>query len=217
MIKVSLGDRDIMLDEELSISKFQEIRKNEIKYSKPENLLSLFLDIPVEELQMYDRDNLRFVESYLSSTMVDYKNPVELIDRFWFKDVEYGRVNDFNKIKWGEWVDMEIHSQPDVIQDSIHVLLALMYRPIIGESKKGYILEEYNPATTLERAELFKDAPVRYWIGVANFFLLIALSYTTSISRSLTMKMKILKLTMPILRILPRWLRPKQLRDFISI
>lgn len=215
MIKIELDERIIEVPEELSIRKYETIRKNEIKYSNPIELLALYLDANTEEIAELPKDSVEFVETYISNRIIS-KDNVKLVETFTHNGIEYGLENDWGNLTYGQWVDMEIFSQQDKIQDSIHILMAILYRPIIEKTKKGYKIEKYKSSTTLARAEQFFDLPISYWFGVANFFLLISLESINHINNSLTTKMKILKWTKPIRKILPTFLLPKILQDFTS-
>jgi hypothetical protein len=111
---------------------------------------------------------------------------------------------------------MEVFSQQDKIVESIHIIMALLYRPITIENKKEYKIEPYKSQDILPRADLFLDLPVAYWFGVAQFFFLISNAYTSSLSASLKAKMTIEKWIKPLRKIFPAWLLPKPPQDFIS-
>jgi hypothetical protein len=120
-------------------------------------------------------------------------------------------------MKWGQWVDLEVFSQQDKITDSIHIIMALLYRPVVVEKGTEYKLVDFKSAEVMERAEMFrKNLPIAYWFGCANFFFLIAKEYITNIENSTKAKMKLIRLMKPITKILPKWLHPKVLRDSTS-
>ena len=125
---------------------------------------------------------------------------------------EYGFENNWKDIKWGQWVDMEIFSQSDKIYDSIHILMALLYRPIQSKKNDKYTLVPFKSAEVMERAELFlTKVPARYWFGCANFFFQISNQYITSTKHSLELTIKTNKMLSKMTKHLPKWLRPKQL------
>ena len=102
------------------------------------------------------------------------------------------------------------------INDNIHVLMSLLYRPIIVDKGKTYKLENYDGDKVLERAEVFKQLPITYWFGCSSFFLSISHEFLNNIKNSLELKMWIEKKIQPLRRILPSFLLPKPPQDITS-
>jgi hypothetical protein len=215
MIEVTLDDRKIKVDTELTIEKYQVIQRNPERYESPSEILALYLGITSDELKDLPVEKIRFVESVLSNHIMQPYND-EVVFTFQHKGITYGLENDWNNIKWGQWVDLEVLSQPDRINENIHILMALLYRPIIVEEGLKYKLEPYKSKLVMERAEVFKELPVRYWFGGATFFLTISKLYITDIKSSLTAVNRILNLLKPVTKRLPKWAQPKRLHAFIS-
>lgn len=213
MIQVKIDNKTIEVPTQLTISKFQQIQKNPRKYEDVSELLSLYLDITTDELKGLPYEQIKFVESVLTQHMTEYNN--EIVLTFQHNGVTYGFENDWGNIKWGQWVDMEVFSQQDKIIDNIHILMALLYRPITIENGKKYKLEPYDNSTVLERAQIFLDLPIVYWYGCSSFFLSISHEYIKIIQNSLELNLWKEKMLKPLRRILPQWLLPKQRQDII--
>jgi hypothetical protein len=71
------------------------------------------------------------------------------------------------------------------VEKNMHQILALMYRPIVKKTDKGFEIEDYDHDSMLERAELFLDLPVDYFWGVSNFFFNLVKAYTENMKASL--------------------------------
>ena len=128
MIQVKVDNILIDVKSDLTIEKYQKIQKNPIKYNDPNEVLSLYLDLPVDELKDLPKQDVKFVENYITEQIImNDKQQVHVT--FEHDGVLYGMENDWKNIKWGQWVDMEIFSQPDNINDSIHMIMSLLYRP----------------------------------------------------------------------------------------
>ena len=112
---------------------------------------------------------------------------------------------------WGQWITMEVISQPDRISDNIAHIMALLYRPIKTQKGKDYTLMPYKENEVEDRKNLFQELPVKYWFGAATFFFLISKTYIQNIESSLTMRNKMEKLMAPMRKILPKWAQPKPL------
>lgn len=211
MITIQLDDKLVSVQEELNLEKYMKIQKNPIKYNNLVELMSLYLDVDKEELMDIPYDQMKFVETIISTNVLkDSENKIIL--SFEIDGVEYGFENDWKNIKWGQWVDMEIFSQKDKIYDSIHILMALLYRPIQSKKNDKYTLVPFKSSEVMERAEIFlTKVPARYWFGCANFFFQISNQYISSTKRSLELKTKANKTLMKMSNYLPKWLRPKLL------
>jgi hypothetical protein len=216
MIEILIDGKVQKVNTEMTIELYQTIQKNPLKYTNPSEMLALYLGITVEELKDLPVDQIRFVEGVLSSHILR-PNPDDVIYTFQLDGVTYGLENDWGNMKWGQWVDLEVFSQQDKITDSIHIIMALLYRPVVVEKGTEYKLVDFKSAEVMERAEMFrKNLPIAYWFGCANFFFLIAKEFITNIENSTKAKMKLIRLMKPITKILPKWLHPKVLRDSTS-
>jgi len=215
MIQVKVDNILIDVKSDLTIEKYQKIQKNPIKYNDPSQVLSLYLDLPIDELKDLPKDQVKFVENYITEQIItNDKQQVHVT--FEYDGVLYGMENDWKNIKWGQWVDMEIFSQPDNINDNIHMLMSLLYRPVISQKGTNYKIEPYKSSDVIKRSEVMKQVPVKYWFGCSTFFLLISHQLVDNIKVSLEVKKRLNQMLKPILKILPKFLHPKRLRDSIS-
>jgi hypothetical protein len=213
MIEVLIDDRVIKVNPKLTIEKYQKIQGNPIRYSKPEEILGLYLDISVDELRDLPVDQIKFVEVSLSNYILEPKTR-DLVTTFELNGITYGLENDWQNMTWGQWVDLEVYSQSDKLTDNIHMLMALLYRPVTNEKGKDYKLEKFKSSKVMERADMFKNnLPIEMWFGVSTFFLQTLNAYITHIDNSLKAKMKIESYLKPLRKILPKWLLPKPLPD----
>lgn len=211
MIELKFDDRKVIVNPELTIEKYQIIQKDINRYTRPSEVLALFLDITVDELNTLPVDSIKFVEGLLNMSLTPAQT--DIIFTFRHNGKLYGLENDWGNIRWGQYVDMEVYSQPDKIQDSIHIIMALMYREVKIEKGTKYTLVPFDSKTVLQRAEEFKTLPINFWFGCANFFFLISKEYISLISTYSKVRLTMARLMEPILKILPTWLHPKPLPD----
>ena len=85
--------------------------------------------------------------------------------RFKLNDVEFGFITDLENISWGEYIDIEANI---IDFDTMHQALAVMYRPIVKQSKDKYEIEPYNGDLTY--AEVMKYAPLDVVLPASVFF-----------------------------------------------
>lgn len=214
MIVVTLGEQKINVDPRLTIKRYQKIQTNPQKYNNPTDVLALYLDIEPEELKELPVDEIKFVESVITQH-IDKPQTNDIVLTFEFEGVTYGLENDWGNMTWGQWTDLEIFSQKDKLNDNIHIIMALLYRPVEVQNGKTYKLKKFKSSEVLERAELFLDLPVNYWFGCATFFLHISTIYIKDIQNSLKARMIMEKGLKPLKKILPKWLHPKVPQDSI--
>lgn len=85
--------------------------------------------------------------------------------RFKLNDVEFGFITDLESISWGEYIDIEANI---IDFDTMHQAMAVMYRPIVKQSKDKYEIEPYNGDLTY--AEVMKYAPLDVVLPASVFF-----------------------------------------------
>jgi hypothetical protein len=192
MIEIQLGEEVIELKEDITIGMYQKIKAGGEELTKnPAKLLSIYLNKPLALLKDTSKENIKFVEQYLSQVLAVTEVDDELHNYFKLDDVTYGLENDWTKLQWGAWVDLEVYSSGEV-DENIHKIMSILYRPITGWKKDKYILSPYKSDEVEDRAELFREKlPVKYWWGAANFFFLISVMFMRDMQNSLNMKIKI--------------------------
>jgi hypothetical protein len=112
--------------------------------------------------------------------------------KFKLDGVSYGIIPDMNKLSLGEWIDLEEFSK-DII-NNIHIILAILYRPIIKSNILiPYQIESYDSDNLNDRAKLFKDnLTIDKVYSAAVFFCLIGKEFINPLktySESLMNKM----------------------------
>lgn len=209
MIEIVVKDKVIKVDEELNIGQYQSYIQNKTIYDKePARMLALCLGIEYSELKNLPKEKVDFVSNYLTTQFFD----VDIQDQTWevfeHDGIEYGLENDWSKLAWGAWVDLEVFSS-DNIEQNIHRIMSILYRPIIDRKKGKYIIAPYDSNTVEDRAETFKKLPLKYWFGASTFFLLISVIYINNMQSSLNTKIKTNQILMRGWKILPKWIRRK--------
>lgn len=216
MIEIEIDDKIIKVETALTIDKFQKINANPEKYKTVGQIIALYLDLTEKDVKNLPVEKIKILETAIYQHL-NQEHENQLMYSFTFEGKHYGLENDWANLTWGQWVDMEIFSAPDKVNNSIHVLMALLYREIEIKDGQKYTLEKYDESKVLERAELFKNLPIQYWYASSNFFFQVAKLYIISIESSLKQKIKLQKKWMNKMKWLPsKWLH-KILPDFTSI
>ena len=213
MIKIKIDNREIEIDPKLTIGRYQKIQVNPNKYTTPTEILALYLDMEPSELKSMPVDEIKYLESVITKHSENPQSDIVLT--FEYKGIHYGMENDWGNMTWGQWTDLEVFSQKDNIENNIHIIMSLLYRPITIHSGTQYTLEKFDSKNVMSRAELFKNIPVDYWFGASTFFLLMSTTYIKDMENSTRAKMIVKKIIMRGMEKLPKFLIPKRLHDFI--
>jgi hypothetical protein len=217
MIEIQLNDRVVKVQPEITIEQFQRLQnKEEIYKTSPPDLLSLFLNVPVNELKDLPLNQMEFVQTYLMSQMTESSLKDELYNVFTHNGVEYGLENDWSKLAWGAWMDMEVFSS-EKIEENIHLIMAILYRPITERKNGKYKISPYKADEIEDRAYEFRQLPIKYWFGASSFFFLTATIYTSNIKSSLMWTNNINQKIMKGWEILPKWVKKRLPLDTILV
>lgn len=168
----------------VKIFKVKDLFEDDYLKAKVVNLLT---DCPMEDLMAGHNYKVEFLATTLFALVP--RPPYKFTDRFELDGVEYGYLPSYKEITFAEFADLDtlLTKKPDEIMDYLHIIAAIMYRPIVSEkSKHNFKIEKYNQDTMVERAELFKNKlDVKFALGGQFFFINFAKSYLDYIPRSL--------------------------------
>lgn len=200
MIKFKIEDKEYKLPQFISIDNYSKIYKVKDLFSDEyfaAKLVSIVSDAPVNKLMEYDFQEVDFMALHLMNLIP--KDKPKFYDRFELDGVKYGFFPSWKDLSFAEFIDMDTISTKkiDELLSMLHILAAVMYRPIVEEkTEHDYQIEKYDVNKMKERAELFKKKlDVKYVLGAQFFFIKFAnrfLGYTqlSSIPK-LTIWMKI--------------------------
>jgi len=216
MIELVKGNKVIKTPEVVTIELYQKIQSNPTCLENPIELISIFTGLSKDELKNQKKETMKLVNNFILSKL-DIPQDSPLVLTFTHNGIEYGLEKDFGGMAWGAWVDLEVYSNTETINENLHKIMAILYRPIISKSKDGtkYEIEPYRSEGIAPRAELFLDLPIVLWFGASRFFLDIANEYITSIGTSLSQKKRMMELKLTGWKILPKWIQKMLPQDFI--
>lgn len=211
VIKIKIDGVEHKVNPQLTVEKYQIITKDPKRFEDQSEILSLYLDISADELRDLPVDQISFIDKLLVAHQMEPSS--DLIFTFKHEGVTYGLENDWGNMTWSQWTDMEVFSQPDKLVDSIHIILALLYRPVEKQKGDVYKLVKYKSKEVLDRAEIFKKIPIQLWFSAANFFFLISKESVTNINRSLKRRAKQKERIQKLMNWGPMKLLPNKQRD----
>jgi len=194
MVKFTLNEKEYEIPEVLSIENYVKIFKVKDIFSDDyfaAKLLNIITGADVEELLESDYQNINYLASYVL-TKIPLEKP-KFEDRFELDGVKYGFFPKWEDLTYAEFVDMDTISTKKVeeLSDLLHILAAIMYRPIINErSEHDFDIESYDVEKMKLRAEIFKKKlDVRYVLGAQTFFTSFVSRYSVYSQASLIPKL----------------------------
>ena len=211
MIELVIDDEVVNVPEEITLGIYQEMNKNPERYKNPLQTISLITGLSVHELKNLNKDQIQLIEGFISTRFI-IPDEKELVLTFEHNGIEYGLENDWSKMAWGAWVDLEVYSSEENIHQNLDKIMSVLYRPIISKDKKDpkkYTIVPYKSEEIEPRAEIMRIVPVRYWLGVAGFFFQVVSIYINNIKSSLNTMNKQNQWTMKGWKMLPKWLQKK--------
>jgi len=99
MITIKIGKKEYQIEEKMTVEQYQRIQLNRIflENVSPSKLLSVYLDIPENELKNANRKDIEFVEAFVFKKLTD-NNTKDMIFTFELDGVTYVFENDWNKL-----------------------------------------------------------------------------------------------------------------------
>ena len=163
---------DITLDEyqrfEVLNDKYREKEYTAVEYNKRK--VELFSGIPYQRVEHANHKQLEQLIKEIDKAL-DEEAPFK--DRFFIQDVEFGFIPNFDKITAGEFFDLnkygsELEEGKGIPADTLHNLMAVLFRPIKESRKDAYSIIKYNG--TEKYAEVMKHMRMNIVNGALVFF-----------------------------------------------
>lgn len=143
-------------------------------------ILSIITGAPMDKLMKVDREKIYTLSSKILN-LIPQEKPL-FSDRFELNGVNYGFIPEWKKMSFGEFADLDtlMTKKPDEVLDNLHIITAILYRPITKQKMfHKYEIEDYDFNKLTDRAELFKkELDVEYALGSQFFFTLFAKIYS---------------------------------------
>jgi hypothetical protein len=158
------------IPKEITITQYGEVMRritmSETELEKSYDLIQVLMDIPYQILRELDPTKLVELSIYLQNTI--NQNDLDYIKTFTYNDVDYGGL-DLTKMSFGEYIDLANYIKNEAsIYINISKICSILYRPITSRKKDKFSIKEYNIEEHIEQSIVFKDLPVKYFIGSFN-------------------------------------------------
>lgn len=135
-------------------------------------LINQILGVKLELILKANHNQINFISNHITKLFPDSEYP--FFDRFELNGVHYGFIPSWKNMSFAEFIDLDtlLNKEPKEIINNLHIICAIMYRPIISEkSEHDFQIEDYDSKSMEVRAELFrKQLDVKYVLGGQFFF-----------------------------------------------
>ena len=173
-ITFEIEEQEFNIPEVLTIENYSKVYKLkdfiEERYFQAK-LVSAVTGANMDKVIQVNHTEINYISNYILSQFPNTDYP--FFETFELNGVEYGFIPSWKNMSFAEFIDLDtlMNKKPEEIIENLHILCAIMYRPIISrKSKHDFKIEEYDAFIMQERAELFrKELDVKYVLG-GNFF-----------------------------------------------
>jgi hypothetical protein len=195
MVSFELDKQEYKLPDFLSIENYVKVYNvkdflgEEYFQSK---LINAITGAKLESILKTNHSQINYLSQYIVSLFPDSKYP--FYDKFELNGIEYGFIPSWKNMSFGEFVDLDtlLTKKEDEIINNLHIICAIMYRPITKKRKEhDFDIEDYDSKSMITRSELFlKELDVKYVLGGNFFFSVFAKQSLESSPQFLTLKNK---------------------------
>lgn len=182
-ITFELGGKEYQLPKYLTIGDYVKIFKVKDLFEDEYfsiKLINIITGAPMDLLMKANRQVINNLSGELLK-IIPTREP-GFVDRFELDGIEYGFIPSWKDMSFGEFADLDtlMTKKPEEMLNYLHIITAILYRPITkSKSEHKFEIEEYNVKTMEERAELFKQRlNVEYALGSQFFFIHFAKIYS---------------------------------------
>ena len=158
---------DLSLKKYVRIMKVLKDEKINSDLEKTAKMIRILTDVLEEDVYRLPVHNIHVLGGYLARFLATEPND-ELKHILEFNGIEYGFHHKLSDISFGEWVDIDTYISQGV-EDNLHKIMSVLYRPIKYKKDDKYVIEEYVPCK--ERDQIMLDnLTVGDFHGVSVFF-----------------------------------------------
>lgn len=153
---------------EIKLSQYQRFVKimadNEEGEFLSLKMIEIFCNVGLDVANGMKRKDLNEAVSIISELFT--KVPA-LVKKFEMDGKKFGFIPNLDEMSQGEYIDLDTYSTIENWQE-MHRVMAILYRPIIQQSKEKYLIEPYE--TSSKYAEAMKDLPLDIALSAVVFF-----------------------------------------------
>lgn len=175
-MKVEITTPETLKDIKLSqYLKWVKISKDqEMSTFLQQKMIEIFCEIP---LKVVMHIKAKDVDKICSGIIKALDEKAEFVDRFQKDGVEFGFIPQLDEMTFGEYVDLDTYMAE---WDTMDKAMSILFRPIIINSKRGYIIEDYEKADKYDMSDMTLDivfGAMLFFYNLSNELRIVILNY----------------------------------------
>ena len=177
MLRFKIDGKSYEVGEKITIEQYSKIYKVKDLFTEDyfaAKLINTITDCPLQDLLDCPFEDIAYISNFITDKL-PRKEDIVFKDRFELDGVEYGFFPNWRDLTFAEFIDMDTIAtkKTDELLNMLHILAAIMYRPITKEySEHNFEIEPYDLKSLPKRAEHFKkNLDVSYILGAQFFFI----------------------------------------------
>jgi hypothetical protein len=197
MLRFKIDGEPYVINNVITIEQYAKIYKIKDLFTQDyfaAKLISTVSTCPLDDLLDCPFEEIVYISNYITDKLPK-NDDIVFKDKFELNGIEYGFFPNWRDLTFAEFIDMDTLStkKVDELLDVLHILAAIMYRPITNKvSEHNFEIEKYDLTTLSKRAEYFKkNLDVSYVLGAQFFFIKYAKKFSTYTPPSLVSKMNL--------------------------
>jgi len=191
VIEFKIGKNEYSIGE-LTIDQYYKIQNLLVTEGMKAKLkiVSLLSGATIKELGTLDNYQFLSLWQAIIEGPLNHSDDHPLYKHIILNEKLYGFM-EFSKMSIGEFADMEVLKQDPKKQSKLHIMMAVLYRPATQITGEWIVTDPYDSDSVMERAETFKNMPLKYVYGALRFFLSLQKVLLNNIVDSLTQTMTV--------------------------
>jgi len=182
MIKITLNEKEYNFPQtwmDVTIGQLQDINNIDVEFdniTKNLSIISILTNSPLEEL--LDVPATKYGELCELITFLDSQIQDKIYDEWTHDGVTYKFDAEITQYSVSLFLDLEAMGKDGI--DNLHMLMAIMYRPLIN----GKIIK-YKASEVVQRAKIFKDnMPISLGVSAQLFMSAFAINTSTVVTKA---------------------------------
>jgi hypothetical protein len=164
--------KDIKLHQYLEFEKLPETLSD---FDRAIQTISIFCELNTHEIKQIPYKTLEKIIANIKEALSDDPG---LIHTFELNGIKYGLIPNFDKMSTAEFIDIDNYQKE---RDNLYKVMSVLYRPIIEEDGKKYLIEKYEGKIN----EDFEEMPMAYVKGAIVFFCNLGIDLVSYIQKCL--------------------------------
>tara|TARA_R100000329_G_scaffold9446_3_gene10708 strand:+ start:850 stop:1503 length:654 start_codon:yes stop_codon:yes gene_type:complete len=137
---------------EITLEQYQRWHKvsnnNEDENFLKQKMIEIFCNVSLKDILTIKPRHINAIVEELKKV---FEDKPALIQRFIYKDIEFGFIPKLDDMSFGEYIDLDTYL-PE--WETMHNAMNILYRPVIYSKKNKYLIESYQGSDVYDMREI---------------------------------------------------------------